>query len=59
MFEGKRLVYQHLPRKIVTARNQPPLQGQSEFQQDPDNIIAFQVDRDPEADDRLTLPTYT
>ena len=41
------------------ARNQPPLRGPSAFQQDPDNIISFQVDRDPEADDRLTLPTYS
>ena len=41
------------------ARNQPPLRGPSAFQQDPDNIIAFQVDRDPEVDDQLTLPTYS
>ena len=33
------------------ARNQPPLRGLSAFQQDPDNIIFFQVDRDLEADD--------
>lgn len=29
------------------------------FQQGPNNIIAFQADRDPEADDRLTLPAYS
>ena len=40
------------------ARNQPPLRGPPIIQ-DPDSFTAFQVDRDPEADDRLTLPTYT
>ena len=33
------------------SRSQPPLQGPSAFQQDPDSIISFQVNRDPEADD--------
>ena len=40
------------------ARNQPPLRGPP-IHQDPDSFTAFQVDRDPEADDRLTLPSYT
>ena len=40
------------------ARNQPPLRGPP-IHQDPDSFTAFQVDRDPEADDQLTLPTYT
>ena len=40
-------------------RPQPPLQGPSAFQQDPDSIISFQVNRDPEADNQLTLPSYS